>query len=569
MTETRKAAAPAILLIDDAPLILDLLEDLLDGLGHPVLRLETGLGVPRVLDRTQVGLVFCDVALPDINGVDVLRMIKQHTPEIQVVMISGRQDFDVARRVLRERALDFLVKPFAPDEVLAVARQGIASYHHAVHQNQARLEAQRRMADLILLTKVGETASSGSDLQELFDQILDSIVQSAGVEVASLMLVKEDGLLHIASAYGLAENIASSVRVAPGEGISGHVLATGEPVLISNLANDRRFEGQDGGQRYKNQSLLSVPIYIREELAGVINVNNKKSGEPFDLEDQNLLVAIANQVALAMENFKLVNSLRRQTLALERTNEDLVRVNRARTRLVCNLSHELKTPLTSIMGYVDLSLSFFNKLSAEELQDNLGQVREEGKRLEKLISGMLRLFSIESEGEVWRWKSFGVPWSIADAFQYYRRVMAERRLDTEIDIEDDLPEIYGDQEKFGMAFNSLIDNAVKFNCDGGLIRVEACARECDGRPYVYLRVYNDGCRVPPEAHEAIFNSYTQLGDIDTEKPHGVGIGLALAKIVVERMKGDIFLEEVAGDGTCFGLLLPTEETYNALKDEHG
>lgn len=556
---------PAILLIDDVPLILDLLEDILESLEYPVLRSESGLGVTQILDRETVALVFCDVALPDINGVSVLRMIKQHSPETQVIMISGQQDFDVARQVLRERAFDYLVKPFSQEEVLRVSRQGISSYYHAVHQNQARLEAQRRMADLILLRKVGETASSRSDLQELFDQILDSIVHSAGVEVASLMLVKEDGLLHIASAHGLAEAIASSVRVASGEGISGHVLATGEPILVPNIDQDSRFESLYGGRRYKTQSLLSVPIFVRDELVGVINVNNKISGESFDLEDQNLLIAIANQVALAMENFELINSLRQQALVLERTNDDLVRVNRARTRLVCNLSHELKTPLTSIMGYIDLSLSFFNKLSEEELKDNLVQVGEEGKRLERLITGMLRLFSIESEREVWRWKAFGVPWPIADALQYYNAKMNERKLVTELDLAEDLPEIYGDQEKFGMAFNALIDNAIKFNREGGLVRVKAEERIYEDLPYVYLQVFNQGQTVPLEAHETIFNSYTQLGDIDTEKPHGVGIGLALTKVVVDRMGGDIFLEEIEGEGTCFGLLLPTESTYNELK----
>lgn len=289
MTEEQQQK-PAILLIDDAPLILDLLEDILEILDYPVLRLEVGSAVNRVLDQEKIALVFCDVALPDINGVNVLRMIKQHSPETQVVMISGQQDFDVARQVLRERALDYLVKPFSQEEVIRVARQGISSYFHAVHQNQSRLEAQRRMTDLVLLRKVGETASSGSDLQQLFDQILDSIVHSAGVEVASLMLIRDDGQLHIASAHGLAKEIAETVRVASGEGISGHVLATGEPILVPNIDMDDRFKGIDGGQRYKNQSLLSVPIYVREELVGVINVNNKKSGEPFDLEDQDLMV---------------------------------------------------------------------------------------------------------------------------------------------------------------------------------------------------------------------------------------------------------------------------------------
>lgn len=565
MTEQQHQLEPAILLIDDVPLILDLLQDILESKNYRVIRSETGNKVTEILDREHIALVFCDVSLPDINGVEVLRMIKQHTPEVQVVMISGQQDFDIARQVLRDRALDFLVKPFSQDEVLEAVNQGLSAYRHAVNQSKARIEAQRRMADLVLLKKIGETASSGSNLQELFDLILDSIVDSADVEVASLMLVEDDGLLHIAAARGLTEEIISSVRVASGEGISGHVLATREPVLISNLAHDSRFKGMDGGKRYKDQSLLSVPISVRDGIVGVINVNNKRSGESFALEDQNLLVAIANQVALAMENFELVNSLRAQAATLERTNDDLVRMNRARTRLVCNLSHELKTPLTSILGYVDLSLHFYEKLSDDDFKEHLRLVREEGERLEKLITGMLRLFSIESEREIWRWKSFGVPWSIADSFQYYNKKMAARQLTSEIDISDDLPEIYGDQEKFGMAFNCLVDNAVKFNCDGGLVKVKAESRLHDGLEYVYLQISNQGLTVPLEAHNTIFNSYTQLGNIDTEKPHGVGIGLALVKVVVDRMMGDIFLEEVDGEGTSFGMLLPTENTYNQIK----
>ncbi|MCK4503396.1 MAG: ATP-binding protein, partial [Desulfuromonadales bacterium] len=153
----------------------------------------------------------------------------------------------------------------------------------------------------------------------------------------------------------------------------------------------------------------------------------------------------------------------------------------------------------------------------------------------------------------------------ADALQYFNAKIDERKLVTEINIEDDLPEIYGDPEKFAMAFNALIDNAVKFNRAGGLVQITAKAQVLDGLDYVYLRIFNQGQTIPPRAHEAIFDSYTQLGDIDTEKPHGVGIGLALAKVVIDRMMGDIFLEELTEEGTCFGLMLPTEPAYNVLK----
>ncbi|MFO7765571.1 MAG: GAF domain-containing protein [Pelovirga sp.] len=558
---------PAILLISSAAQIVEMLEGILLDLGYPLLHLETGSEIAGVLDDQDVALVFCDLSLPDVGGIDVLRMIRQHSPAVQVVMVSESQDFNTLRQVMRERALDYLTEPFSVDEVLAIARQGISSYYHFLHQDQARREAQRRMADLVLLKKVGETASTGGDLQHLFDQILDSIVQSAGVELASLMLIEDDGMLHIASARGLDADIANSVRVASGEGISGHVVATGEPVLIANIEKDHRFTGLSDGQKYKNQSLLSVPIFIRETLVGVINVNNKVSGQPFDLEDQNLLVTIASQVALAMENFDLVHHLRQQTTILERTNEDLVKLNRARTRLVCNLSHELKTPLTSIMGYIDLSLSFFEKLSEAELKENLHHVRDEGQRLERLITGMLRLFSIESEREIWRWKAFGVAWPIADAFQYFSSKMTAQGLQIEIDIDEDLPDIYADQEKFGMALSAMVDNAVKFNRPGGRLQVRAQLREQDGLDYVYVQIYNDGRKVPVEALDTIFSSYTQLGNIDTEKPHGVGIGLALTKVVIDRMLGDIFLEDVADEGTGFGMMLPTEQSYNVLKGD--
>lgn len=555
---------PAVLLIDDAPLILDLLQEVLQDRGYRVLRSEHGKDVAAILSRHRVAVVFCDILLPEINGVDVLRMIKKQTPEIQVIIISGQQDFDVARQVLRERALDFLVKPFNNAEVLSAVSLGFTAYYAAVNQMQMRTEAQRRMADLVLLKQIGETASAGSDLQQLFELILDSIVTSAGVEAASLMIVGADDRLRIAAARGLPERVTAEVVVAPGEGVSGYVMQSRQPLLVQNIGIDNRFDGLVGGQRYKNQSLLSVPILYRERVLGVINVNNKNSGEPFDIEDQNLLTAIAQQVALAMENFKLVTSLREQTKTLERTNADLVKLNLARTRLVYNLSHELKTPLTSIMGFVDLALTFFAKLSEEDLKDYLGQAREEGERLERLITGMLRLFSIESEREPWAWKSFSLGWVLGDAFQLYGKRIQRLQLQVEIDIDEELPDLYGDAEKFALALNALIDNAVKFNRESGTIRVVAAPRIVDGIDYTYVQIQNDGQSIPLESRASIFDSYTQLGDLNVAKPHGVGIGLSLVRVIVERMRGQVLLEEKVGEGASFALLLPSETSFSLL-----
>ncbi len=566
MTNEKPHSDPAVLLVNDAPLILDLLQEILEDGGYRVVRSQTGKDVANILAHERVAVVFCDILLPEIKGVEVLRQIKQQSPEIQVIIISGQQNFETAREVLRERALDFLVKPFGSGEVVGAVQQGFSAYYAALNKKKALNDAQRRMTDLVLLKQTGETASAGSDLQELLEGILDSIVHSSEVEIASLMMVGEDNCLRISAARGLSDSIAKSVLVAPGEGISGHVFQMREPVLIQNVSFDERFNSLVGGDRYRNQSLLSVPILYRDQALGVINVNNKRSGEAFDAQDQDLLMAISHQVALAIENYKLVTSLRQQKRTLERTNSDLVKLNLARTRLVCNLSHELKTPLTSIMGFVDLALTFYEKLSEEDLKDYLGQAREEGERLERLITSMLRLFSIESEKEPWTWKAFNLGWTISETFQYHAKSIERANLKVEVEIAEDLVDIYGDPEKFSIALNAMLDNAVKFNRENGRISIRVENRVVDGFEFAYLQIQNDGVTIPPEAKKTIFDSYTQLGDINTAKPHGVGVGLSLARVVVEKMKGRIFLEDKDGEGASFGMLLHSEESYGALRD---
>jgi signal transduction histidine kinase len=275
-------------------------------------------------------------------------------------------------------------------------------------------------------------------------------------------------------------------------------------------------------------------------------------------------VTIAHQVALAMENFTLVHSLRLQARTLERTNQDLIKLNRARTRMVSNLSHELKTPLTSMMGFVDLALTFFHRLSEDELKDYLAQVREEGGNLERLITGMLRLFSIESERENWQWREFSLDMAVAGVLRTHSREIQRRELQTSTCLPDDSPDIYGDVEKFSMALSALIENAVKFNRDKGKLSVTAQTETVEGLPFVRLQIANDGESIPFEAREAVFEQYSQLGDIDTGKPCGVGVGLALVKAIVGRMQGRVFLELRQEEGTAFCLLLPTAEAYKAL-----
>jgi len=565
MAERNEHTEVKILLVDQVSADLDRLQKILESREYSVVRVGNRSSAIEVLSEQPIGLVFCSMSLPDSDGLEVLRQAKKLSSAVQVVMLSEQQDFHLVRQVLRNNAQDFLLKPFSPEDILSAAQLGLSVYFSEINQSRIYQEAQRRMSDLVLLKQISETTNSENEPQELFEQIIDSITVSVGVESASLMLLEKDGTLKISAARGLSEDVINSVHVSPGEGVSGYVLNSREPLLIRDLEKDLDFNGLVGGVKYKTKSLLSVPILIRDRLLGVINVNNKLTGELFEIEDQNLLVTIAHQVALAIENFSLVNNLRLQARTLERTNEDLVKFNRARTRMVSNLSHELKTPLTSMMGFVDLALTFYHKLSEEELRDYLAQVREEGGNLEKLITGMLRLFSIESERENWKWREFSLDMAVDGVMRTHHRIIESRGLQITTCLPEDSPDIYGDIEKFSMALSALIDNAIKFNRDNGKLSIESRMETIDGLPFIRLQITNDGESIPYEARETVFDQYNQLGDIDTGKPCGVGVGLALVKAVVDRMQGQVFLEFKEEEGTAFSLLLPTVETYKAIK----
>lgn len=556
-----------ILLVDDVSTDLNQLQSILEKHDYSVLRADCGASGIELLASEPVAVVFCSVSLSDMDGLDLLRQIKQHTPAIQVVMLSDQPDFHVVKQVLREKAQDFLLKPFTDQDVLSAAERGFSGYHAETNKDRVHQEAQRRMSDLILLKQIGETTNTENEPIELLEQIIDSITVSVGVESASLMLLEKDGTMKIAAARGLPEDVRNSVHVYAGQGVSGHVLETREPLLIRDLEKESHLQDLVGGNRYKTKSLLTVPILFRDRLLGVINVSNKLTGDLFELEDQNLLLTIAHQVALAMENFTLVNNLRLQASTLERTNRDLVKLNRARTRMVSNLSHELKTPLTSMMGFVDLALTFFHKLSEEELKDYLSQVREEGGHLERLITGMLRLFSIESEREKWHWKEFCVGMAVESVLRTHSKEIDARGLCLSKALPDELPEIYGDIEKFSIALNALVDNAVKFNREEGRLSVSAREEQVGGLPFVRVQIANDGESIPFEARETVFDQYTQLGEIDIGKPCGVGVGLALVKVVIDRMRGQVALEQREEEGTSFSLLLPTKVAFEALKQQ--
>lgn len=547
----------AALLIEASSASLDPIRAALPELRHVTLPLECAETAPDLVSRERIGLAFCDLAEDDPRGLLLMQQVQRVHPQLPLLAVVPAGAHPLALEAFRQGAADVLFRPLLGSDIDRALQRlhGLRRSRDAVVRSQDR--AARSLEDLILLKAIGATTSSEENLQRLLERVVEAIQQTLRVDIVSLMLCNDDGHLEIRAARGLPAEVIAAVRVPPGEGVAGFVLASGEPVLIDNLGSDGRFPPSEAPRRYRSGSLLSVPIRTHDRIIGVLNVNNKSDGGSFTGADQELLAMIGHQAALAIENLKLVGRLQAQSLELEQAHNDLLRLHNDRTRLVCNLSHELKTPLTSILGFSDLLLNFFEQIGEHELLEYLQRIHTESLRLERLISGMLRLFTIDSGRESWHWEPVPLGPCVEEALSGHAEAVAERELAVDVVLPDDLAPVWADRDKLLVLLDALVDNAVKFNRTGGWLRIRGEQCDVEGVPHVRLTIANAGRTVPPEEAELIFQHCAQLGDLNTAKPSGVGIGLTTCRAVLRRLHGRIALEPVAGEGTCLSVLLPT------------
>jgi len=166
------------------------------------------------------------------------------------------------------------------------------------------------------------------DNATLFQRVIDLIADVLEVEIVSLMLVTEpEGTLRIAHAKGLSPEIQRDAVCAMGEGISGRVAMLGEPLLIRDLSKDPIFGKPHLHPRYRTNSLMCVPVKVNGRAIGVLNANNKKSGEPFDENDLALFTTFSCLVSLSFATTQLFDRLASSVDELARTNARLAKAN--------------------------------------------------------------------------------------------------------------------------------------------------------------------------------------------------------------------------------------------------
>ena len=566
---------PSILVVDDDRFFLRQMVDILTEGGFKTQGVNSGERAMELLKSARFQVIITDVVMGDMSGIDLLQNVRMHDRLTPVICVSSVRSFENVVEMLRNGASDFLSKPFKAEQLLSAVRLAVIDNEVARDKEKIVARSDKWNRELLALRQLGE-ASSREILQNLFKRTIDAISDTLQVETASLM-VMEGEVLRLVEAKGLPEKVIGKATVPLGKGISGHVAQTGEPLLINDISKDEKFRPSTFKDQYTTQSALCVPLVRGERVLGVLNANNKISGESFTESDRDLLYTMAAQVAMSMDNARLFLDLEEKAEALRVAHEELVRLDKDKTELILNLSHELKTPLTSIIGFASLIPTLDLTGETDSLAEFMGRLEKSAGHLNYLVERILELFRLEAGRVPWKLEPNPAMGLVEGSVQELETRLNGREITLELGEVGDV-EFICDIRLFKRVLELILENAVKFSPENTPVLVGAVWHDTlppvpeyavdrdtlgltgEMKGWIELTIRDQGKNMKEKDIPLIFEKFRQLGDILTEKPEGIGLGLSIVRAIMERHHGAVWADLADGGGTVLHLLFGGRKT---------
>lgn len=379
---------------------------------------------------------------------------------------------------------------------------------------------------------ISHSLASTLDLEPLLKKIMEVAVELVDGEEASILLYDQHThRLHFEAATNSDKSPQLQTLYVPEESIAGWVALNRTPQIVNNVKQDERhFDDIEKEINFVTKSLVAVPMVTKQKLIGVLEVLNKKIGQ-FDSEDQEILLALASQAAIAIENSRLFQQ----------------------SDLIAEFVHELRTPLASI--FTASYLLQRAEIDPAQRMRLAQTIHQETQRLNDLASVFLDLASLESGRSMPHLSKFPVQPLLAECLQVIQIKAAEKEIQLQSEAPDDLPFLEADRNKIKQVLLNLLNNAVKYNRPQGQVwlraRVEA--------QFLYLLIQDTGVGIPPDQVDQLFTRFFRARNVEGVTP-GTGLGLSISLRIIEIHSGEILVESQLGQGTTFTIKLPLAQT---------
>ena len=264
-----------------------------------------------------------------------------------------------------------------------------------------------------------------------------------------------------------------------------------------------------------------------------------------------------------LKKISLLNERAKLIAQLGEANIQLRELDRLKSAFLANISHELRTPMNSIIGYSDLLLDGVDGRINEEQEKSLGKITDNAKHLLQLINNLLDLSKIESGKIEIEAVHFNLKGLIDSVVPFFEGMITKKGLTLDIDIEENLPSVYGDEDKIKHVLINLLNNAIKFTHEGGII-IRAKISDRGIQPgespiFAEVCVEDTGIGIKDEDLDKIFKKFMQADISASRKYEGTGLGLSIARGLIALHNGMIWVTSEYGKGSQFYFTIPLKK----------
>ncbi|MBC7233758.1 MAG: GAF domain-containing protein [Chloroflexi bacterium] len=462
------------------------------------------------------------------------------------VVIIGREiaDYLLQRVTLQESILSALAMAAVATVLVTVGFRLAAKFP---------TERQRLQESLVLLD-IATAVSSTLDLTQMLKLIAQRTAEACQVHRCSILLFDEQRqrIQPLMSQYASGatdkelwerfryHTYAQKVEEVP---VLRRVIEDRQPLVLQGAAISALPEAWT--RPFGIHSLLIVPLVARDCVIGIMALDHVDPEGRFAQDQINLAMTIGSQVAVALENARLYQQVVEEQSRLRE-------IDRFKSNIVANVSHELRAPLSSIKAYTELLLHGADGGNGDLRREWLSVIDRETDHLTTLINDFLNMSRLEAGHFELNKVPLHLGEVVAEVVDSLRVQAEQRGITIDLEVQTGLPRLAADDNLMRIVVRNLVSNAIKFSHDGGHVRIRVW-REGDA---LQFSVQDEGIGIPPEAIPHLFTKFFRVPTPNAASAQGTGLGLALAKEAVLAHGGRIDVESTPGKGSRFTVVLP-------------
>ncbi len=470
-------------------------------------RVESQAEMAVALEQEEWDIVISDFSLPQFTAHDSLKVLQDSGKDIPFIVVSGTIGETTAVVMMKSGAQDYLMKDNLIRLAPAVGRE--------IADAQVRRERKRASAAQI-------------ESEAKFRAVWENSTDAIGVAIHGRHEFVNPAYVALFAYESQDELINTSIL---------NLVSTGERARIEGYIEKRTVQS-------------SVPFEYE-------TIGLKKDGTTFNMDvklslfnynnEQHVLIILRDITERKRTEERLKEELAIRTAAEKRAEES----NMVKSSLMMNMSHEVRTPLNAILGFSSI---ISNESAEEDIRHMAERIRTSGDRLLKTLDDILKLTQLQTGSEPLSLVVCGLEPSISGIIEKVLPMAEQKRLSLSYNpIHPVIAAV--DMRLFEKAMGELLNNAIKFT-DRGLVTVESDHVLAGSRPMIEIRITDTGIGIAPEYHQVIFESFRQVSGGYSRSYEGTGLGLTIARKIIELFNGELLLESEIGQGSVFIIRLP-------------